>query len=105
MVCSWHGGRLCGAGWSGAGGGRGSGAATARSPSGTGSDPARYGVFAPHRRMRLSKQTSAVLVSVLCAGAAAGCGGASGTNVIVGSTYGGSVHLVIDDGAGSGVEP
>jgi hypothetical protein len=35
MVCSWRGGRLCGAGWSGAGGGRGSGAATAQSPSGT----------------------------------------------------------------------
>ena len=55
--------------------------------------------------MRLSKQTSAVLVLVLCAGAGAGCGGNSGANVITGSTYGGSVHLVIDDGAGSGVEP
>ncbi len=55
--------------------------------------------------MRLSRQTSAVLVSVLCAGAGAGCGGSSGANVITGSTYGGSVHLVIDDGAGSGVEP
>ena len=55
--------------------------------------------------MQLSKQTSAVLVFVLCASAGAGCGGASGTNVIAGSTYGGSVHLTIDDGAGSGVEP
>ena len=67
--------------------------------------------------MRLSKQTSAVLVFVLCAGAGAGCGSASGSgsdsgsdsgggaNVITGSTYGGSVHLAIDDGAGSGVEP
>lgn len=55
--------------------------------------------------MQLSKQTSAVLVFVLCASAGAGCGGASGTNVITGSTYGGSVHLTIDDGAGSGVEP
>jgi hypothetical protein len=53
----------------------------------------------------LRKQTSAVLVFVLCAGAGAGCGGANGAHVIVGSTYGGSVHLVIDDGAGSGVEP
>lgn len=53
----------------------------------------------------MSKQTSAVLVLVLCAGAGAGCGGNSGANVITGSTYGGSVHLVIDDGAGSGVEP
>lgn len=51
----------------------------------------------------MSKRTSAVLVFVLCAGAGAGCGG--GANVITGSTYGGSVHLVIDDGAGSGVEP
>ena len=55
--------------------------------------------------MRLSKQTSAVLVFVLCAGAGTGCGGGSGANVITGSTYGGSVHLVIDNGAGSGVEP
>jgi hypothetical protein len=55
--------------------------------------------------MRLSKQTSAVWVLVLCAGAGVGCGGASGTNVLVGSTYGGSVHLVIEDGAGSGVAP
>ena len=37
----------------GRGGGRGSGAATARSPSGdTGSDPAHYGIFAPHSRRR-----------------------------------------------------
>jgi len=55
--------------------------------------------------MPLSKQTSAVLVFVLCAGAGAGCGGGSGANVITGSTYGGSVHLMIDDGASSGVEP
>ena len=61
--------------------------------------------------MRLSKQASAVLVFVLCAGAGAGCGGGGGSgsgsdgNVIAGSTYGGSVHLAIDDGAGSGVEP
>ena len=53
----------------------------------------------------MGKQTSAASVLVLCAVAGAGCGGSGGVNVITGATSGGAVHLVIDDGSGSGVEP
>jgi hypothetical protein len=53
--------------------------------------------------MTSSRHLSAALVLGVCA-AAAGCGGSSGSNVIAGSTYGGSIHLAIEDSAGSGVE-
>ena len=56
MVCFWHGGRQCGAGWSGAGGDRGSGAAIPTSPS---ANPEQIqltdGVFAPHNHPGLEK--------------------------------------------------
>lgn len=54
--------------------------------------------------MRLSTHIPVTLAFALGACAGAGCGGGSGANVIAGTTYGGSVHLEIDDGAGSGVE-
>jgi|SRR5450432_2090905 hypothetical protein len=54
----------------------------------------------------LIERTSRAVALALCACAALGCGGGAGNgpNVLQGATYGGSVHLEIDVGAGSGVE-
>lgn len=55
---------------------------------------------------RWTRQLSGTVAFVLCAGTGMGCGGGSNTgpNIVQGATYGGSVHLEIDDGGGSGVE-